>query len=465
MAILLFSCSKDSINEEEFFNSNKSLLSFSVQEMPDHVFSSVGQNQLETFLEHPTDLIALTAVFSVSQGATVYVDSLAQQSGVTKNDFTDKVTYTIKAEDGSKSHFTVQINLKINSAQIPVDPDASAEIQNLLKNLNTLTASNQFAFGQEFPLSFQLNSLNFDLNTSDCKDVSGDHPGVFGIDPHYMLYKSAAERQLHIDEARSAYENGSIVTFDFHQRSRVDGQIYYNQITTDTDKSLIYDIVNDQNAARLWYFSEIDEILGIINNDLGFPIIFRLFHEMNGNWFWWGTQTANHTPTLYIDFYRLTVDYIKDRTNNVLFAWSPNWEADESYYPGDNYVDVVGIDYYEATKTNLSQSLKDLTIFSTQHNKVTALTETGDQGYIRSNADFWTENILSVIEYSGNEIKIAWVLGWFNAPWDSSQDNLFIPNTSSPQNAKDDFMNFKNNEKVLFQQDVKALKIYQSGGD
>lgn len=465
MALLLFSCSKDSTDDAEFLSGNKSLLSFSIREMPDLVFSGLGQNQLETLLENPTDLTALTAVFSVSQQATAYIGNVTQQSGITKNDFTDKVTYTIEAEDGSKSNFSVKMNFKTNSAQIPIDSDATAEVQNLLKNLTVLTASNNFAFGQEFPLSFQLNSLNFDLNTSDCKDVSGDHPGVFGIDPHYMLYKSAAERQLHIDEARAAYENGAIVTFDFHQRSRTDGKIYYNQIITDSDKSLMYDIVNDQNTARTWFFSEIDEVLDIINNDLGFPVVFRLFHEMNGNWFWWGTRTANHSPSLYVDFFRLTVDYIKDRTDNVLFGWSPNWEADESYYPGDDYVDIVGIDYYQATKSALSQSLKDLTVFAGQHNKVAALTETGDQGYVLDNPDFWTDDILSVIEEGGSDIRLAWVLGWFNAPWDNSQSNLFIPNSNSNQEAKDDFIAFKNSDNVLFQEEVKALSLYQSGGD
>jgi len=375
-------------------------------------------------------------------------------------------TYTVELlvtdNKGSSDTTTIIVEVRLLPNQIAIDTNATAEVQNLLSNLVALTASNQFAFGQEFPLSFQLDGLSFDLNTSDCKDVSGDHPGVFGIDPHYMLYKGAAQRQLHIDEAKAAYDNGAIVTFDFHQQSRTDKKIYYNDITTNTDKSLMYDIVNDKNTARIWYYSEMDEILDIINNDLGFPVVFRLYHEMNGNWFWWGTRATNHTPSLYVDLFKLTVDYIKVRTNNVLFGWSPNRDALLSYYPGDDYVDIVGIDYYEATKTALGKSLKDLTAFAAEHNKVAALTETGEQGYVNSNPDFWTDNILSVIEDGGDDIRLAWVLGWFNAPWDSSQNNLFIPNANSPQNAKDDFIAFKNNSNVLFQQEVKALNVYNS---
>ena len=531
-------------------SNNKSLFAFSIKEFPDLSFSGLAQNELKTTLATNAAITELTAVFEVSEGATVYIGETLQKSGVTTNDFTQEVVYTIKAEDGSTSIFTVTINPYINQAPTasagddlilylpvaaenmivaldasqstdpenqglvyewtlnnngisdtqqtevilaigvyeitltvtdtegasdsdilvveiralgtytPVDFGATEQTHNVLNNLAALAYGESFAFGQEFPLSFQLNALNYDLTTSDCKDVSGDHPAVFGIDPHYMLYKGASQRQLHIDEAIAAYENGSIVTFDFHQRSKTDGQIYYDELTTNTDKTLMYDIVNDLNGSKDWYFNEMDIILDIINNDLGFTIIFRPLHEMNGDWFWWGTQTANHSSELYIALYQMTVDYIRERTDHVLFAWSPNYPFDQSYYPGDGYVDVVGLDYYIPGKSSLKNALIELTDFAEQHGKIAALTETGQQNYIYDNPDFWSDNILSVIEGGGSDIRIAWALGWFNAPWDDSQSNLFIPNEESPQNAKDDFIAFRNSPKTLFQADIQALNVY-----
>lgn len=551
IALLFFSCSKDT-DEDPVLSSNKSLYKFSIKEYPNLSFSGIPQNKLVAIMEDEGNLAQLTAVFEVSAGATVYMNDKKQLSGTTVNDFSNKMTYTVKAADGSKITFSVTIDAYENQVPIanagvdtvlyvpsglqntmvtldasssndpendemiyewviennlvaesktaeislgpgiytiiltvtdskgashtdtimveirqlgiyiPVDSNATVQTQNVLNNLASLAMGDTFAFGQEFPLSFQINALNYDLNTSDCKDVSGDHPAVFGIDPHYMLYKSASERQLHIDEAKAAYENGSIVTFDFHQKSRSDGEIYYNQLTSDADKSLMYDIVNDRDDARIWYFDEIDEIINIINNDLGFTVVFRLFHEMNANWFWWGTRAANHSPSLYVDFYKMTVDHIKERTNHVLFSWSPDKTLDEAYYPGDGYVDIVGLDYYNPSKAALKDGLIDLTNFAEQHNKIAALTETGQQQYISSNPDFWTDNILSVIEEGGNDIRIAWVLAWFNAPWDNSQDNLFIPNSQSPQPVKDDFVAFKNSGRVLFQEDIKSLNMYQA---
>jgi len=548
ITFLIFSCSKDS--EKELLSSEKSVFSYSIKEKPNLIFSGFSQNQLQANFDQPLASKEFTAVFTVSEKASVYIGNELQISGSTINDFSEPVTYRIVAEDESQTNFLVNINSFPNqdpmavvegdrvyyvqnntdSAEVeltaaastdieesdlsfewildnnilstdeianfilpfgihdiqltvtddqgatdvasiqvqirqlglryPVSPMASVQTINVLNHLSAIAASDQFAFGQEFPLSFQLNELSYDLNTSDCKDVSGDHPAVFGIDPHYILYRTPAQRQLHIDEAKKAYENGAIVTFDFHQRSPADKKIYYDEITTETDKSLMYDVVNDLNGAREWYFSEMDEILDIIDNELGFTVTFRLLHEMNGNWFWWGTRTENHSAELYVALYRMTVDYLNDRTGNILFAWSPNVTLDQSYYPGDDYVDVVGIDYYIPSRDQLKDALIDLTNFAELHNKVAAFTETGEQQYHSSNPDFWTDNILSVIEEGGEEIKLAWVLAWFNAPWDSSQDNLFIPNVQSPQNVKDDFVEFKNSERSLFMEDIEAMNVY-----
>lgn len=367
---------------------------------------------------------------------------------------------TVTDNVGDTHSDTININVKQQGQYTPIDTDASQETRNLYQNIGDIADGDKFIFGQEFPMSFQLNNLRNSLNTSDCKDVVGEHPGVYGIDPNYMLYKGATQKQLHIDEAKYAYNQGSIVTFDFHQESRTDGKIYYDAITTDTDKSLMYDIVNDLNGSRGWFYSELDQVLDIINNDLGFPIVFRLFHEMDGSWFWWGTQTKNHSPELYIDLYKLAADYIKDRTKLVLFGWTPNQRITESYYPGDNYVDVVGIDVYNPSKSTLKNRLIELSTFALNRGKVAILSETGFSNYVTDNPTFWSETVLEAIEEGGSDIRLAWTLAWFNAPWDSSQTDLFIPNSNSSAAVKEDFVKFYDSPLTLFQQEVKNLNVY-----
>ena len=372
------------------------------------------------------------------------------------------ITLTVRDNYGLTHTDELSVSIQVMGTYTPIDPDVTQATRNLYTNLAKIANSDEFIFGQEFPMSFKLNSMRNDISSSDSKEVSGDHPGVFGIDPHYMLYKTASQRKLHIDEAKYAYNHGAIVTMDFHQQSKNDHSIYMKSITNPLDKSLMYDIVHDLNGARAWYFGEINQVIGIINNDLNFPIVWRLFHEMDGDWFWWGSKATNHSKQLYIDFYRLTVDHIKDRTNLVLFAWSPDKNFDINYYPGDNYVDIVGVDNYDSDSNFIRQTLVKLTNFSITHNKVAVLSEIGRNNYVTEDPTFWSTTLLKTIKDAGSTIKIGWVLAWFNAPWKSEQNDLFIPNVQSPTNVKDDFIKFKNDSKTLFMEDVKLLKMYEA---
>lgn len=424
-------------------------------------FISSNQSTTQVTLDgsKSSDVEADLISFEWKLNGTIIGDSKISNINLGLGTYTIELTVTDSSNDTDKD--MVVIEVRQLGTYIPIDLNASFETKNLFQTLAEVANSNQFIFGQEFPMSFQLNNLRNNLSTSDCKDVTGDHPGVFGIDPHYMLYKGEQQKQLHIQEAKYAYQNGGIVTFDFHQQSKDDHKIYFEDITTATDKSLMYDIVNNLNGSRVWFYKELDQVLDIINNDLGFPIVFRLFHEMDGDWFWWGSKATNHSPSLYIDFYRLAVDYIKERTKLVLFSWSPNQQISSEYYPGDFYVDVIGIDVYNPTSKNvLKQRLIDLTSFATTRGKVAALTETGAHNYITNNPTFWTSTVLAAIEEGGSNIKLGWVLAWFNAPWKSTQNDLFIPNSNSSSAIKEDFIKFYNSPITLFLQETAALKVY-----
>lgn len=420
-----------------------------------------GSNTINVTLDgsKSSDLDGPIVQYEWKLGNTIIGTSAISNVNLSKGIHT--VNLKVTDSSGAEATDTIIISVTNQGTYSTVDPNASFETKNLYNNIASIALSNKFVFGQEFPLTFQLNTLDSNLNTSDCKDVVGDHPGVYGIDPHYMLYKSSSQKQIHINEAKHAYSNGSIVTFDFHQQSKSDHKIYYNDISTSSDKSLMYDIVNNKNDSRVWFYNELDKVIDIINNDLGFPVIYRPFHEMNGNWFWWGTKATNHSPQLYIDFFRLTVNYIKSKSNLVLFGWTPSDKINNSYYPGDNYVDIVGIDAYDVGYSTLKSNLIDLSIFATNHNKVAILSEVGKNNYVNNDPTFWTSTVLKAIQDGGNEIRIAWALAWFNAPWKSSQNDLFIPNSNSSNQVKDDFDKFYNSSTTLFQNEVKALQVYK----
>lgn len=95
------------------------------------------------------------------------------------------------------------------------------------------------------------------------------------------------------------------------------------------------------------------------------PIVFRLFHECECNFFWWGAKFA--TCEDYIAVFRMAVNFLRKElgSRNVLFAYSPNRYWEESgeegksgflaRYPGDGFCDMVGFDDYELGKSRDSR--------------------------------------------------------------------------------------------------------------
>lgn len=76
----------------------------------------------------------------------------------------------------------------------------------------------------------------------------------------------------------------------------------------------------------------------------GVPVFLRFAGEMNGEWVPWSGD-----PKKYIEKFRLVYKIMKEEAPNVAMVWSPNFlprHNIDPYYPGDNYVDWVGLSLY-----------------------------------------------------------------------------------------------------------------------
>lgn len=89
------------------------------------------------------------------------------------------------------------------------------------------------------------------------------------------------------------------------------------------------------------------------------PVYLRWAAEMNGDWFAWGGPENGNDPSGFVAAWRRIHDiFAADGVTNVSWVWAPNadsspggvdtssWNNWRNYYPGDAYVDWVGIDGY-----------------------------------------------------------------------------------------------------------------------
>ncbi len=138
---------------------------------------------------------------------------------------------------------------------------------------------------------------------------------------------------------------------------------------------------NTESAEYQAVIRDIDIVAGYLKtlSDKGVPVLWRPLHEASGKWFWWGYKGSKACRALYHLLYnRLTVTH---ELHNLIWVWTTDEAADAlDWYPGDEYVDIVGRDYYyyprEANHGSLVASFEKVKeIF--EGKKIVALSENG----------------------------------------------------------------------------------------
>ncbi len=85
-------------------------------------------------------------------------------------------------------------------------------------------------------------------------------------------------------------------------------------------------------------------------NTLGVPVLLRYASEMNGNW-----TAYSGNPELYIEKWKVVHDVMEEVAPNVMMLWNVFTMPEDSiddYYPGDPYVDYVGVNIYNVVYHN-----------------------------------------------------------------------------------------------------------------
>jgi hypothetical protein len=115
--------------------------------------------------------------------------------------------------------------------------------------------------------------------------------------------------------------------------------------------------------------------------DTATPMLINLAPEMNGTWSAWGPGHNANTPQAFVAAYRHVVDIFRAvGASNVGWIWAPNtdWNAQSvysSYYPGDGYVDWLGMDGYNFGTTSSDGWLTPAQIFGRSYLALVGLSQ------------------------------------------------------------------------------------------
>ncbi len=346
-----------------------------------------------------------------------------------------------------------------------IDKHATKETKALYSNLEKLSR-NHILFGHQHATEYG-HGWYGDENRSDVKSVTGSHPAVIGVDfsglsgrPDSMIEKTKAQLRKNISDT---YNRGGITTVSWHFSNPVSKGGFYWVDTL--SKPAVKYIIPGGSDHEL-YKKILQTIADLAKTTKGsdgklVPMIFRPYHEFDGDWFWWGRSHC--TIDEFKSLWRFTVSYLRDTlgVHNFIYAFSPdnkfnNEEMFLERYPGNEWVDMVGMDNYgdfgRDGKYNLDAGFKKLKIvsdFAIKAGKLAAFTETGLESI--PDTGWWTEKLLGTIRKE--KLQLAYVLVWRN---DSrSQTHYYAPYPGHV--SEKDFIKFYNDKYTLFENDLKNI--------
>lgn len=332
------------------------------------------------------------------------------------------------------------------------DPNLVQEAKDLHAKLQLITQKG-IAFGQQGAIGGGINFFDFGSLESDFSRVAGDWPAVIGFDLEGIELQDPLVPDPSIQDYRKslitkAHENGSIITLSWHAANPITRQNSF-------DTTRVVDEMLEGGSLRTTFLLYLERIAFFLNglkdeNGAPIPVLFRPWHEMNGNFFYWG---EGHRSTVgYKQLFRDTIDIISNTYNvhNLLYIYSPNTVRSTSEYlknyPGDSYVDLLGIDVYDHKSNNfVNDAIKNLDIVESiakEKRMLFALTETGLENVTET--DWWTQQLYKGIKGS----SITYALIWRNA----TPDHFFAPYLGHP--SERDFKPFVAEEAILLHDDI-----------
>ena len=346
----------------------------------------------------------------------------------------------------------------------PIDPDATRATKKLFKNLKKLSRKHTL-FAHQHATEYG-HGWQGEEDKSDVKSVTGSHPAMIGVDFSGFSGRSEeaiakAKKDLRKNVV-DTYNRGGITTVAWHFSNPVSGGGFYWRDSVSLPAVRYIIPGGEAHEQYKEILKGIGEWAHSIEGDDGalVPIIFRPFHEFDGDWFWWGK--SHSTKEEFVALWRFTVSYLRDSmdVHNFLYAFSPDnrFNTEEEFldrYPGDEWVDMVGMDNYAdmgRDRYDIEDAAKKLKIvsdYARKAKKLAAFTETGLESI--PDSTWWTQTLLKTMKTG--KMRLAYVLVWRNDI--RSPTHYYAP---YPGHASvPDFLEFYNDPYTLFEKDLKRV--------
>ena len=258
-----------------------------------------------------------------------------------------------------------------------------------------------------------------------------------------VLNTSISALQKRLDDA---YANGKILELTIQ--------------TSNASDNMIYNLLNGEYDNYLYQYAD------TIRN-FAHPVLFRPFNEMNGDWCPYSAYNTSKDTVVFKEAYKYIYSIFEQSgaNENTIWIWNPNsvsypnfdWNHALMYYPGDKYVDIVGMTayntgtYYSGEKwQSFAELYNDLyAAYSRWFTQPFMITEFASSS-VGGDKVAWINNMFTSIKRF-DRIKMA--VWWDGCDWDANGNiarPYFLDETPATQNA------FKKGIKLPWNTDIYA---------
>jgi len=290
-----------------------------------------------------------------------YTLSVASGAVVSYSDGTAAKAYTLSFTTEKEQEGPVQPVIDPD-AKIPTTPVTADAIDNA-KSLYSYLYS---VYGN-YTLSSAMARVNWNTDEADwVYKYTGKYPAIATFD--YIHLMSSPCNWIDYGDITPAldwFKAGGIVSASWHWNVPTsEGATTYTYEpakTTFQAKNVMVEGTWENKVAK----ADLEEMAGylLLLQAEGIPVIWRPLHEAAGNtfqswnqigckaaWFWWGYDGAE----VYKQLWKFMFDYFKEKgVKNLIWVWTTQTscasDQDYAYYPGNDYVDIVGRDIYNVT--------------------------------------------------------------------------------------------------------------------
>ena len=247
---------------------------------------------------------------------------------------------------------------RLTFAEVPPPSPATRNLtpaaEETLSRLAKIAADERLLLGQNAGHS------NYDIADgwrATCKSLeraTGQQPGLLAVDYGYNeIPANLSETNRRLLQHVAA---GGMVSVSMHPPNPWTGGD-----VNDTRGGPYADLVRPGTPAHRRWRATLDRVAEGLRalRDQQVVVLWRPLHEMNGGWFWWCANRDGTWPT-HAEFTAVWHDmfeyFTQDKQlDNLLWVYSAavrtsrHEQSALHYYPGGDYVDLVGLDWYMAT--------------------------------------------------------------------------------------------------------------------